>query len=328
MEHPMEVLESVRGFMTSRIILSGAELDLFTLIDRGADTVERLVEKTGADIRGLARLLDAIVTCGLLTKENNRYRLTDAGWFLSADHPGSALPMVLHMNELWNAWSRLTDTVIAGRHPQTTPVSKKDEQSMKAFIGAMHVIGQGLSREIAGGLDLSSHTRLLDVGGGSGTYTIAFLERNPNMRGVIFDLPQVLPLAEARLAEAGMSDRVVLSGGDFYRDPLPGGCDLALLSAIIHQNSPAQNLELYRKINKMLPPGGTLLIRDHIMEEDRMRPAAGAIFAINMLSVTEGGDTYTLTEIREGLKEAGFRDVRLIRQGEKMDGIVEAKKPV
>lgn len=327
MEHPMEVLEAVRGFMESRIILSGAELDLFTRIDRGVDTAAALAAKTGADVRGLTRLLDAIVVYGLLAKEEGRYRLTPAGGFLSADHPESILPMVMHMNGLWNDWSRLTETVVEGKKTQKIPVFKKDEESIKAFIGAMHVIGRGLSREIASGLDLAPYSRLLDIGGASGTYTIAFLERNPDMEAVIFDLPQVLPQAEARLSEEKMTDRVTLSAGDFYTDPLPGGCDLALLSAIIHQNSPVQNLDLYKKIFDALQPGGTLLIRDHIMEEDRVRPPAGAVFAINMLSVTEGGDTYTLAEIRENLEQAGFVEVRLIRQGEKMDGIVAAKKP-
>ncbi|MDY6822865.1 MAG: methyltransferase [Thermodesulfobacteriota bacterium] len=327
MNHPMDILESVRSFMKSRIILSGAELDLFTLIDRGNETVQRLAEVTGGDLRGLARLLDAIAAYGLLEKKEHQYRLTDAGRFLSANHPESVLPMVMHMNELWDGWSRLTDAVIKGRSPQPKSVSDKDEQSTRAFIGAMHVVGQQLSREIAADLDLSPYHRLLDIGGATGTYTIAFLEKNPELRAVIFDLPQVVPFAEERIAGAGMTDRVEFYGGDFYNDPLPGGCDLALLSAIIHQNSPAQNLELYRNIFQALLPGGTLLIRDHIMEEDRVHPPAGAIFAINMLSVTEGGDTYTFTEIKESLISAGFVDVHCLRQGEKMDGLVRAQKP-
>lgn len=322
------MLESVRSFMKSRIILSGAELDLFTLIARGVDTADSLAGQTGADLRGLTRLLDAIVAYGLLTKEGNHYSLAGGGCFLSADHPESVLPMVMHMNELWDNWSRLTNTVIEGKNPHRTPSSKKDEKSMKAFIGAMHVVGQDLSREIAAELDLSPYAKLLDIGGASGTYTIAFLERNPHMQAVIFDLPRVLPLAEERISKAGITDRVELCGGDFYYDQLPGGCDLALLSAIIHQNSPGQNLELYRKIHHALLPGGVLLIRDHVMEEDRVHPPAGAVFAINMLSVTQGGDTYTFAEIRKRLEEAGFADVRLIRKGENMDSIVEAKKPV
>ena len=323
----MEVLESVRGFMKSRIILSGAAFDLFTFIDRGVDTVEALAEKTGADRRGLTRLLDAIVTYGLLAKEINRYRLTETGGFLSAAHPQTVLPMVMHMNQLWDNWSRLTDLVVKGGNPRETSPSQRDEKTMSAFIGAMHVVGRDLSREIAAELDLSPYTRLLDIGGASGTYTIAFLGKNPGLRAKLFDLPPVLPIAEEKIAEAGMSERVELVAGDFYHDRLPGGCDLALLSAIIHQNSPAQNLELYKKIHHVLEPGGNLLIRDHIMEEDRVHPPAGAIFAINMLSVTQGGDTYTFAEVRDCLAEAGFTDIRLIRRGEKMDGIVAAQKP-
>ena len=327
MNPAMEAMESARGFMKSRIILSGAELDLFTLIGRGAETAELLAEKTGADLRGLTRLLDAIVGYGLLTKEDGRYGLTEGGRSLSADHPQSVLPMVMHMNELWDNWSRLTTTVREGKNPRQTSPSKKDEKAMKAFVGAMHVVGRELSRQIAGELDLSPYTRLLDIGGATGTYTIAFLEKNPDLKAVLFDLPQVLALAEERISAAGMSGRVELFAGDFDEDPLPGGCDLALLSAIIHQNGPARNLELFSKVHRALVPGGTLLIRDHIMEEDRVHPTAGAIFAINMLSVTEGGDTYTFAEIKEGLTKAGFTDIRLIRQGEKMDGLVEAKKP-
>lgn len=327
MENPMQVLESVRGFMQSRIILSAAELDLFTLIDRGTDTVEPLCRQTGADTRGLTRLLDAAAACELLAKENDRYRLTESGRVLSADHPESILPMVRHMNELWDDWSCLTDTVIEGKNTQKTGASQKDDPSLKAFIGAMHVVGRKLSREIAADLDLSPYKRLLDIGGASGTYTIAFLEKNPEMEAMIFDLPRVIPLAKARMENQAVADRVAFSGGDYHTDALPAGCDLALLSAIIHQNSPQQNLALYQKIHRALLPGGTLLIRDHIMAEDRTHPPAGAIFAINMLSATEDGDTYTLTEIKHSLEEAGFAGVTLLRQDEKMDGIVAAEKP-
>ncbi len=122
-------------------------------------------------------------------------------------------------------------------------------------------------------------------------------------------------------------DRVELIPGDFYSDDLPEGCDLALLSAIIHQNSPQQNLELYRKVYRSLSPGGMLLIRDHIMGEDRTRPPEGALFAINMLVNTRGGDTYTFQDVAQGLKEAGFTDVRRLRSGQRMDCVVSAVKP-
>ncbi|MBW2071223.1 MAG: methyltransferase domain-containing protein, partial [Deltaproteobacteria bacterium] len=104
----------------------------------------------------------------------------------------------------------------------------------------------------------------MDVGGATGTYTIAFLQKNPEMTAVLFDLPEVIPMAKDRLAKEKLLPRVELVAGDFYEDELPSGCDLALLSAIIHQNSPKQNLELYRKVHRALLPGGRILIRDHV----------------------------------------------------------------
>ena len=204
---------------------------------------------------------------------------------------------------------------------------ERGEASLRAFIGAMHAIGRSLSMEISRAFDAGRFRRLLDIGGGSGTYTIAFLRANPQMTAVLFDLAPVISMAKERLRAEGLSDRVTLAAGDFYGDELPSGCDLALLSAIIHQNSPAQNLDLYKKAFRALDPGGSILIRDHLMDESRTSPLAGALFAVNMLVATQGGDTYTFGEIKEGLEKAGFTGVSLIRAESEMDGLVEARKP-
>jgi len=124
-----------------------------------------------------------------------------------------------------------------------------------------------------------------------------------------------------------VADRVTFAAGDFYRDELPPGHDLALLSAIIHQNSPEQNVELYRKAWRALVPGGRLLIRDHVMNEDHTGPAAGTLFAVNMLIGTLGGGTYSYAEIKATLEAAGFARSALIQPDEKMTGLIEAFKP-
>jgi hypothetical protein len=168
---------------------------------------------------------------------------------------------------------------------------------------------------------------MLDIGGASGTYTIAFLRKNKEMRATIFDLEPVIPLARKRIETEGLSNRVSFVAGDFYKDNLPTGYDLALLSAMIHQNSNDENLALYRKIFNALESGGTILIRDHIMDESRAKPSAGALFALNMLINTKGGDTYTFQEVKNSLEMTGFININLARTGEKMDCLVEAQKP-
>jgi SAM-dependent methyltransferase len=235
--------------------------------------------------------------------------------------------MVLHLNSLWESWGGLTETVRTGSNPKGKPVTERGKDSLKAFIGAMHVVGRGLSQEIADSYNLAPFKRLLDIGGATGTYTMAFLAKNPEMTAVLFDLPDVIPWAEEGLGAEGLLERVECVAGDFYKDELPKGCDLVLLSAIIHQNSPEENLALYRKIHRAVLPGGTLLIRDHVMEPARTYPPQGTLFAINMLVNTKGGDTYTFDEIKDTLEEAGFGEVKLVREGEHMDCLVEAKRP-
>jgi predicted O-methyltransferase YrrM len=147
------------------------------------------------------------------------------------------------------------------------------------------------------------------------------------MRATLFDKPEVVEIARQRLGKAGVLDRVTLVPGDFYRGQLPPGHDLAFISAIIHQNSPEQNVGLFRNVLRSLERGGRVVIRDHVMEPDRTRPKEGAVFAVNMLVSTAGGRTYTYEEIRACLEQAGFAKVRLLRKGEHMDALIEAFKP-
>ena len=202
-----------------------------------------------------------------------------------------------------------------------------NESEQEAFTGAMHAIAYEMAPSIVAASNPSRARKLLDIGGGSGAYTQAFLEASPGLTATIFDLPSVIDMARQRLASTGLLDRIQLVAGDFYKDELPTGHDLALLSAIIHQNSPEQNIELYRKIFRALQPEGRLVIRDHVMSSDHTRPTSGALFAVNMLVGTGGGRTYSFKEIKSALESAGFIKVNLIQPDERMTGLVEGFKP-
>ncbi len=317
-----------RKFMESRIFLTGAEMDLFTLLTPAPLSVQEIAAKKQADSRGLTILLNALAAMDLLVKEAGKYQCpARVSRFLSRDAPGSVLPMVLHMGHLWKRWSGLTN-VIQGLDVQMEPItSTKDERDLRAFIGAMHVVAKSIAPRVVAAIRPASCRALLDVGGALGTYTQAFLEVVPEMKATLFDRPEVIEMTRKYLGDAGVLGRVTLVPGDFYAEELPGGHDLALVSAIIHQNSPDQNLELFSKVFRALIPGGRIVIRDHIMEADRTRPKDGAIFAVNMLMVTQSGGTYTYDEVRAALSKAGFARVRLLQSGEHMDGLVEAFKP-
>ncbi len=325
---PDALLGLAREFMGSRILLSAAELDLFTLLSEQRLSAEQVAGAIGADRRGTTILLDALAGMHLLEKSEGAFHCpADVAALLSARSPTSILPMVLHAAGLWYRWSDLTPVVQRGWEAAraSSPSSPRQQEH---FIGAMHVIGRSLAASVVAALELGEASRLLDVGGATGTYTQVLLEAYPRMRATLFDLAPVVEMARRRLAETGLLPRVTLVAGDFYRDELPPDHNVALLSAIIHQNSPDQNLALYQKIHRALRPGGLLVIRDHVMSADHTQPPAGALFAVNMLVGTSGGSTYSFVEIRDGLMAAGFESVRLLEEGTgRMNGLVTGQKP-
>jgi len=321
---PGNILKTARSFFSSRLILTAANLRIF---DRLPATTAELSESCGWNAGTLAIFMDALTALGLLEKKSEIYGIAPGlAEALGRDPEKSILPMLEHFHGLWEKWSRLEDIVKNGREGIESLPMSGNEDEIRSFIGAMHVVGRDMAAEVVPELNPAWAKRLLDVGGASGTYTIEFLKAVPGLKATLFDRPNVILMAAERLEWHGLSERVTLAGGDFYKDEMPGGHDLVWLSAIIHQNSRAQNRELFAKCHAALVPGGRIWIRDHIMDETRTRPAGGAIFAVNMLAATPGGSTYTLAEVTEDLEKCGFTGVRLIREGENMDAVVEAVK--
>ena len=264
---------------------------------------------------------------GLLVKNKGAYRCQPSvSHGLGAGAPGAVLPMVLHMADLWRRWSDLTGVVQGTRLSVKPSEPSHEDRQLQAFIGAMHVIASPLAPRVVAAVAPGSAKALLDVGGGSGIYTLVFLQAVPAMKATLFDRPAVIEIARRILRQTGFLERVTFVPGDFYLDELPVGHDLAFVSAIIHQNSPEQNLDLFRKVYRSLSSGGRAVIRDHVMDEDRIHPRDGAIFAVNMLVGTAGGNTYTFEEIKIGLQQEGFHRIRLMHEGEHMDALVEAFK--
>lgn len=322
------LIELSGSFLMSRILISAAELDLFTKLERGPRTVLDLCHSEGWDARGLRILMDALAAHELLSvSPNGQYSIPDSlNGFLSKDGNESVLPMILHRARMWESWSYLTEIVRTGHNPNPIAIEARSDEDMESFIGAMEVAGRIMAGKIAESVNLARFTNFLDVGGGPGTYCIAFLKRAPHMRATLFDLPEVVNMARMRLAREALLDRVKLVPGDYTTDELPGGHDLVLLSAVIHSNGREGNRRLYEKVYRSLGPGGTVLIRDFVLDETRTSPPDGAVFAVNMLVATREGNCYTFDEIREDLENAGFGSVEIIRQGKKMDQIVAARR--
>lgn len=321
------ILETARQYQAPAVLLAAAELDVFDHLRGGTASAADLASKLQCDQRGMQILLDALTAMHLIHKSEDRYELSAAlGGRLTAEGRDSVVGMLRHQANCFRSWGELARVVKTGAPAARRPSVRGGEGDTESFIEAMHNVSAAEAPKIIQAIQPLSFRKLVDIGGASGTWTMAFLRACPTGRGVLFDLPEVIPLARRRLEASGFSQQVELVSGDYNKDELPAGCDLAWLSAIAHQNSMHENLDLFRRIHAALEPGGRIAIRDIVMEENRVQPPSGAFFAVNMLVNTPAGATYTFQETKNALEHAGFSDVRVARRDQGMHSIIVARK--
>jgi ubiquinone/menaquinone biosynthesis C-methylase UbiE len=316
------------GFRGACVLGAAAELDLFGAIPEEGLSAEGVAGRLDCDLRATRALLNALAALRLLEKREDQYFVPGELRPLVVEGTAQTiLPMIRHLTNVMRGWSQLAWVAKAGIPAPRAASIRGFEGDREAFIGGMHSISGPVAAELVARIAPPPLKHLLDVGGASGTWTIAFLEAVPGSRATIFDLPDAIQLARQRFAGSDLAGRVALAAGDFYRDELPGGADFAWLSAIAHQHSRQHNRELFAKVYRALEPGGWIALRDVVMEPCRTRPPEGALFAINMLANTDSGGTYTYQEFAEDLQRAGFVAPELRVKSEDMNCVVVARRP-
>ncbi len=317
----------MRQFQPACVLGAAADLDLFTPLIHNPRNATELTDHLQANLRATTILVDALVALQLLEKHENRYHVpVPLAPFLTDESEESILPNLRHLANCQRRWSQLAHVVQMGGPAQVDSSVRGTDGDLASFIGAMQNFTNPDIPRVIARIELPSQFHLLDIGGASGNWTTGFLRRYPKAHATLFDLPAVVPIAQEQMTSRGLTGRVRLVGGNYHTDPLPGGANIAWLSAIAHQNSRAENRALFSKIHAVLPPGGVLLIRDMVLDETRTRPAAGALFAVNMLVATEGGNSYTLSEYREDLEQAGFVGVALNHEDEGMNALIRSSR--
>jgi len=321
------ILEMMWHYREACVVGAAAELEIFDLLAHSPQSGAEIVARLKSDPRATQILLDAVTAVGILSKSGDRYELpADLKPWLTSDSPGTILPMILHSMTILRGWSQLAQVVSAGGPAQRVASIRGAEADRAAFVAAMHSVSGPVAHQVVAKIGPPPVKHLLDVGGASGTWTLAFLAALPQARATIFDLPDAIAQARARIGGTALAGRIELVAGDFYRDELPRGADYAWVSAIIHQHGRAENRELFGKVYRALEPGGKIGIRDFVMQSDRVHPRDGALFAVNMLVNTQTGNTFTFDEIADDLKSAGFCQPRLAAPSDDMHAIVEAVK--
>lgn len=243
------------------MVLTAVELDVFTTAGDGA-TAEEVSRTIGADAQGTEMLLNALVALRLLAKDGGVAVTPISRRFFTAGGQNDARAAMMHTVGQWERWSKLTDAVRAGGD---VGAEIPDRESDWLAAGASRV------------------SRMLDVGGGSGAYSIAFARANPDLHAEVLDLASVLPMTRGYIAAAELESRVTTRAGDLRADAFGSGCDLVFVSAICHMLGPAENRDLLKRCFAATAPGGRIVINDFILDADKTAPKAGALFSLTML---------------------------------------------
>jgi 3-hydroxy-5-methyl-1-naphthoate 3-O-methyltransferase len=309
---PDELMQAFRAFQESRILLTAVELDIFSAVGNGA-TAPEIAGKINVNPRAAETLLNALVSLAMLEKKNGTFFNTPiAGRFLVQGSPDDARISLMHLVNLWERWSTMTQCVRKGTSVSYREHAERPTASTEAFIAAMHTNASLRAPQVVKAVGAADVKKMLDVGGGSGAYSIAFATANKNLIAVLFDLPTVTPIARGHIEKAQLNDRITTRDGDMRKDDFGGGFDLAFISAICHMFSPEENLQLLKRVHKALIPGGKIVIQDFILDPDKTSPRNAAVFALNMLVGTPGGGTYSEIEYSDWLKKVGFVEIRRI----------------
>lgn len=320
---PGRLLETSGSYWRACALHASVKLEVFSVLGDATLTGKDVARALNANERAVTMLLDALTAMHLLFKTGDTYSNTASSRSsLVKDSPQYVGHMIMHHHHLVESWSRLDEAVKTGK-PVRKRASLDDEKVRESFLMGMFNIAMTLAPQLVKEIDLSGRRRLLDLGGGPGTYAVHFCMRNADLRASVFDLPATRPFAEKIIARFGMGDRIDFVAGNYLEDPIPAGYDVVWLSHILHAEGPEECQTIVSKAVSALEGGGMILVHDFILNDPKDAPPFPALFSLNMLLATERGRSYSDNEIKALLARAGVtRSQRLPFRGPTDSGII------
>jgi len=317
---PERILQVGLGFWSSKVLLSAIELELFTVLAQGPETLAGISTRIGLHPRSARDFMDTLVALDFLERRDGRYGNTPAtDLFLDKNKP-SYVGGILEMANarLYGFWADLTTALRTGK-PQNEASKGGDDlfkalyadpDRLRSFLKAMSGLSRGANLAIARQFPWKNYKSAVDVGTAQGDLVTQVALANPHLQGIGFDLPQVGPIFEDYIADNGLAGRVRFEAGSFFDDAIPKA-DVVMMGHILHDWDLDVKKMLIRKAYDAVPEGGALLIYESIIDDDRSKNAFGLLMSLNMLIETPGGFDYTGADCIGWMKDAGFRDARV-----------------
>src|SRR5688572_7473072 len=319
---PDSILQLGLGFWGAKTLLSAVELGVFTELAKGPLAERELSERLGLHPRAARDFLDALVALGMLDRDDavGRYANTpQSDLFLDRNKPSYVGGLLEMANaRLYRFWGSLTTALRTGGPQNESKAGGgnpfdalyADPDRLRQFLASMTGISLGAARAIAATFPWGRYRTFVDVGCAQGGLPVQVALAHPHLSGGGFDLPAVQPVFEQYVGSFGLSGRLRFHAGSFFDDPVPSA-DVLVMGHILHDWDLPTKRMLLAKAYAALPSGGSLIVYDAVIDDDRRRNAFGLLMSLNMLIETPGGFDYTGAECRAWMSEAGFRETRV-----------------
>src|SRR5437879_7823249 len=307
------------GFAYAPPLIIGAATanKVFDTLASGGKNVEEVSRKTGASIRGLRAIMNALVGLELLKKNGDKYALTpESEAFLVSNKPGT-LAGFFSMNRvrLMQQWMKLDEIVRTGRPAEARNQEGPGTEFFSELVENIIPMSYGSAQALADHLKLAHATnqvRVLDLASGSGIWGIVLAQKSPQVQVTAVDWAGMIPTTKRITQKFGVADRFKYIEGDIGTVDFGNGYDIATLGHILHSEGEERSRHLLKKTFGALKPGGTIAIADWLVNDERNEPPPSLVFAVTMLVNTEKGDTFSFNEIKSWLEEAGYKNARAL----------------
>ncbi len=299
---PQAITTMASAYQRSTVLFVANDAGLFDVLV-SPRSVEDVAGRLGWSVRGTRIFLDALVGLGFLRRDGYRYlNAPIAERHLTKDSPESLVCFLRHTRQCKERWDSLEESLRLGRGLRVGH-HVPGTQEFYDYVGAMLEVGNIAAAEVLREVDLSPFRRMLDLACGAGQYSRAFLRACPSLHVTLFDLKEIVDIAARHVTEL---DRCHFIAGDCRVDDLGRGYDLVWISNLMHGLSPEEGEALVGRCFRALDPGGTLMVKDFIVNEEEQGPAFSLLFSLHMYLHTHGGRVYTSGEMRDWARKAGF----------------------
>lgn len=319
----------LKGYAPARVVMTGFELGVFTMIAEGKTTAEEVARAAASSTRGMRMLLDALTSLELLQKHNDRYQLVPGSEAALVKSSPQYIGSMWETNHLWSAWSALTQVVRTGK-PYTRLETESDAaRFFPMLIRSLHVHNLEPARKLAGLLlpsQIPPDSRVLDVACGSAVWSIPFAEASSEVRLDLLDFGDALAVARSYVERHKVDAQVSYIQGDLKHTDLENDrYQLIILGNIVHSEGAASSRDLIQRCARALRSGGKLAIIDLFPNEERTGPPRAVLFALNMLINTSEGDVFSVSEYNQWFKDAGLSEGTLVQLGPTTTALLAAK---